>query len=169
MTNSTLIVIEKLPQDRETTVDACARLMSQSEPWLTLKRTYADSLRILRDPQHEVYVAKTKDQIAGFCILTLTGSLVGYIRSLFVHPEMRGMGIGNSLMDFAENTILRLHPNIFLCVSSFNQEAQRFYLSRGYEVVGELRDYVVQGHDEILMRKSIGPMNQFRGKDLTES
>lgn len=28
----------------------------------------------------------------------------------------------------------------------------------GYETVGELRDYVVRGESELLMRKSLGPL-----------
>jgi ribosomal protein S18 acetylase RimI-like enzyme len=42
---------------------------------------------------------------------------------------------------------------VFLLVSSFNKDAQRFYRSRGYEVVGEIRDALVRGESEIIMRK----------------
>jgi hypothetical protein len=31
-------------------------------------------------------------------------------------------------------------------------------LGRGYEVVGELRDYIVRGHSEWLLRKSVAPL-----------
>jgi ribosomal protein S18 acetylase RimI-like enzyme len=48
--------------------------------------------------------------------------------------------------------------NVFMCVSSFNIEAKRLYIRLGYEVVGELRDYIVAGHSEILLRKTIGPL-----------
>jgi ribosomal protein S18 acetylase RimI-like enzyme len=61
-------------------------------------------------------------------------------------------------MAFAEERIFQEVPNVFLCVSSFNQEAQRFYARLGYEQVGELKDYVVRGHSEFLMRKTIGPL-----------
>jgi hypothetical protein len=32
---------------------------------------------------------------------------------------------------------------------------------RGYEVIGELKDYIVPGHSEILLRKTIAPLTEF--------
>jgi ribosomal protein S18 acetylase RimI-like enzyme len=61
-------------------------------------------------------------------------------------------------MAYAEARIFRDTPNVFICVSSFNPRAQAFYRRLGYEVIGELRDYVVRGHSEWLLRKSIGPL-----------
>ena len=61
-------------------------------------------------------------------------------------------------MDFVEEQIFSVRPNVFLCVSSFNEEARRFYLRRGYTVVGTLKDYTVKGYDEIFMRKTTGPL-----------
>src|SRR5215510_1538970 len=36
----------------------CARIMSSSEPWLTLGRSYESSYELLDNPTREVYVAK---------------------------------------------------------------------------------------------------------------
>ena len=71
-------------------------------------------------------------------------------------------GIGGALVRFVEERILRDTPNVFLCVSSFNEGAKRFYERLGYEVVGELRDMLIPGHSEILMRRSTGPISEFR-------
>jgi len=60
-------------------------------------------------------------------------------------------------MGFAEERILRQSPNVFLCVSSFNHRAKTFYKLLGYQRVGELPDFLVQGQVEILMRKTRGP------------
>jgi ribosomal protein S18 acetylase RimI-like enzyme len=65
-------------------------------------------------------------------------------------------------MAFAERRILAETPNVFICVSSFNDGARRLYERLGYEVVGELKDYIVAGHSEILLRKTIGPLTGFR-------
>jgi ribosomal protein S18 acetylase RimI-like enzyme len=62
------------------------------------------------------------------------------------------------MMEFIEDRIFKISKNVFLCVSSFNKEARKFYLKHGYQNVGLLKDYIVKGHDEILMRKTTGPM-----------
>jgi ribosomal-protein-alanine N-acetyltransferase len=69
--------------------------------------------------------------------------------------------LGSHLIAFAEERILRESPNIFMCVSSFNEGARQLYQRLGYQVVGELTDYIVQGHSEILLRKTAGPLATF--------
>jgi ribosomal protein S18 acetylase RimI-like enzyme len=143
-------------------VHACAEMMSSSEPWLTLGRTYEQAVRILTSPTREVYVAVADGRPVGFVVLIMRGAFVGFVQTLAVAPALRGRGIGAALMRFAEERILRDTPNVFLCVSSFNDGAQRFYRRLGYEVVGELGDMLIRGHSEILMRKSAGPISEFR-------
>ena len=74
--------------------------------------------------------------------------------SLDLHPRLRGQGLGSRLVKFAEDRILRISPNVFMFVSSFNDGARRLYHRLGYQVVGELTDYIVEGHSEILLRKT---------------
>jgi ribosomal protein S18 acetylase RimI-like enzyme len=64
-------------------------------------------------------------------------------------------------MDFAEKRMLREASNVFIMVSSFNDGAKRLYERRGFEIVGELKDFIVAGHYEVLMRKNIGPTADF--------
>ncbi len=136
--------------------------MASTEPWLTLGRSYEQSLRVIKDSSREVYVAKEGDKLAGFLILCMTGPFVGYIQTVCVAPARRGQGRGTELIRFAEKRIFGQFPNVFMCVSSFNTAARRLYVRLGYEVVGELRDYIVTGHSEILLRKTIGPLTGFR-------
>jgi ribosomal protein S18 acetylase RimI-like enzyme len=140
---------------------ACARLMSSSEPWITLGRSYESSLAIVRDPTREVYLARDESGLAGFLILCMTGAFVGYIQTICIDPRCRRRGLGSTLLHFAEQRIRRVSPNIFMCVSSFNEGARRLYQRLGYEVVGELTDYIVSGHSEILLRKTFGPIGSF--------
>jgi ribosomal protein S18 acetylase RimI-like enzyme len=142
--------------------EECARLMAGSEPWITLRRDYDLSLKFLTDPAREVYVAVVDGRIVGFMILIMRGAFVGFIQTIAVEPEWRSRGIGSKLMEFAEDRIFAVTPNVFMCVSSFNKDAQRLYDRLGYEVVGELRDLIVPGHSEILLRKTIGPTSDFR-------
>jgi ribosomal-protein-alanine N-acetyltransferase len=142
----------------------CAQLMASSEPWITLRRNYENSLRMLNDPSREVYVAKVNDEFVGFIVLIMSGAFVGFIQTLGIKPEWRNKGIGSKILKFAEEMIFKKAPNVFLCVSSFNENAQRLYHRLGYEVIGELKDYIVPGHSEILLRKSIAPITEFKKK-----
>jgi ribosomal protein S18 acetylase RimI-like enzyme len=142
---------------------ACAEIMATSEPWITLGRGVKQSLAILRDRElQEIYVAVCEEKVVGFVILIMKGAFVGYIRTVAVHADWRSIGLGRRLIWFAEERIFREWPNVFLCVSSFNPRARALYERLGYEPVGELRDYIVRGHSEWLMRKTLGPSAEFR-------
>jgi len=151
--------INKLQTSEE--AEICARMMSGSEPYVTLRRDYEASLKMISDPMREVYVAKSGSELVGFIIVVMKGALIGYIQSICTAAEWRGKGVGSELMDFAEKRILSEAPNVFLMVSSFNNGARRLYERRGYKVVGDLKDFIVSGYSEIIMRKTIGPTADF--------
>ena len=121
-------------------------------------RTFDESLRVVTDTTCETYVARQDGAVRGFIILNMHGAFVGYIRSICVAADARGSGLGSRLIAFAEERIFRDVKNVFLCVSSFNPRARALYQRLGYEVVGELKDHVIAGASEILMRKTIGPL-----------
>lgn len=148
---------------------ACATLMASSEPWITLGRTLEQATGIIRSPTREVYVGSINGELAGFVVLLMSGILVGFVQSLVVKPELRNQGIGTALMNFAEERILKELPNVFLCVSSFNEGAQRFYERLGSEVVGELKELILRGHSEILMRKTTGPFAEFKKEKIQDA
>lgn len=158
--------IRRLQRADETAT--CARLMAGSEPWITLKRDAAAALEIINDPTREVYIATRGNEMTGFIVINLRGAFIGYIQSICVVPEWRNRGLGSQLMAFAERRIFQETPNVFVCVSSFNSNALRLYERLGYAVVGELKDYIVSGHSEILLRKTIGPLAEFK-KRITET
>jgi ribosomal-protein-alanine N-acetyltransferase len=161
-TRSAELVIS--PLQTEGDARACARFMAASEPWITLGRSYEASLGIIQDPSREVYVARDETGLAGFLILCMTGAFVGYIQTICIDPARRGQGLGSRLVEFAEQRILQVSPNVFMCVSSFNLDARRLYERLGYKVIGELTDYIVPGHSEFLLRKTLGPLTGFGSK-----
>lgn len=140
----------------------CAGLMSSSEPWTILGRTREQALAIMDLPDREVYLARAGEEPAGFLIIVMSGALVGYIQSIGVAPALRGGGIGKALMDFAEKRIFSRFPNVFIHVSSFNPRAKALYERLGYEFVADFKDYIIPGHSELLLRKSLGPIRDFR-------
>lgn len=141
--------------------EACARMMCSSDPWVTLGRTFERCLTAVSDPARELYVARSGDDVTGFILLTMKGQFPGYITSVCVAASARGSGLGTQLVAFAEQRIHRESPNVFLCVSSFNPDARRLYERLGFEFVGTLKDFLVEGHDELLFRKTIGPWSTF--------
>ena len=133
----------------------CARVMSTNEPWITLRRDLEDCLAALCRPGTELFVARDRSRPAGFVLVAPYG-LAGspYIAAIAVAAEARGRGIGSSLLRFAESHF-PANGHFFLLVSSFNQGAQQLYRQHGYEMVGELKDYVVPGHSELILHKRL--------------
>jgi len=140
----------------------CALFMAATEPWITLGRDYKACLSSVKAPLREVYAAKEQGKAAGFIVLQMTGTFRGYIQTVCVGPEARGRGIGTLLVRFAEKRIFTESPNVFMCVSSFNKGAQRLYKRLGYKKTGLLKDFIIRGYDEVLLRKTRGPFVGFK-------
>jgi ribosomal protein S18 acetylase RimI-like enzyme len=136
----------------------CAKMMCSTEPWITIGRNFDESLALLHDATREVFVAVEDGQVRGFMILNMQGAFVGYIQTVCVDDRFRGSGWGTRLVQFAEQRIFAETPNVFLCVSSFNPRARALYERLGYDLIGELKDYLIRGESEFLMRKTIGPL-----------
>ncbi len=146
------------PKDRR----AAALLMAASDPWLRLGIKYDSCLKNIKTPFRELHGAKDADGLKGLVLITMYGTLKGYIQALCVAPAARGRGLGESLLRYAEERIAKDSPNVFLCVSSFNKGAIRFYHRLGYRKTGLFKDFLVKGSDEILMRKTKGPLFSYK-------
>ena len=133
----------------------CARVMAGSEPWITLGRDLEGCRAAVTRPGTKLFVARDGFQPAGFILVAPLGMAGSpYIASIAVSPEARGEGIGSNLLRFAEERFAA-SGHIFLLVSSFNHDAERLYRQHGYEFVGELKDYVVTGHSELILHKRL--------------
>ncbi len=150
------VIIRSLETESE--IKACAALMAGTNPWITLQITAGQIEETLRDPLYESYVALSGEEIAGVAVIQMKGACTGYLKSIAVSDKWRKKHVGSRLMDFIEQRIFAGHPNVFLCVSSFNEAAKQFYVRRGYREIGVIRDYLVEGYDEIFMRKTTGPV-----------
>jgi ribosomal protein S18 acetylase RimI-like enzyme len=140
-----------------------ATLMAENEPWMTLKRDYDSCLAVLSNATKERYIVRANDERAGFLILDMTGPFPGYIQTIGIAPAARNCGIGTRTLAWAEARIFRDSPNAFICVSSFNPAAERLYERLGFEKVGVLKSFIVDDHDEWLLRKTRGSWDAFRG------
>jgi len=153
------------PISSEAEAKAAARMMADTEPWISLGFGYEACFARTSDPEKEKLGAFFDGQLAGFLILDMRGPFAGYIQTVCVADSARNLGIGSQLVDYAEARVGRVSPNVFLCVSSFNPGAKRLYERLGYQFVGPLTDYLITGHDELLYRKSLGPWSTFTPKN----
>lgn len=169
MESSDIISITRITDSEDQ--NWCADLMANSEPWISLKRTYEDGQTLMRvtDGGMEAYMARKGKERLGFVVIKMSGAFVGYIQIVAVAASYRGMGIGNQMMDFVETRIFQDSPNAFICVSDFNVKARKLYEARGYQLLGKLENYLEKGFSELLLRKTIGTINDFRAKKLTNA
>ncbi len=149
---------------REPDASSCAAIMHASPLWVRYGITTLEAARrALGDMLAGTrlgFVAEDAGGVIGFVVYTVEGTFVhsGYVRAVAVAPDAQRRGVGGRLMDAAEAAILGRGPNVFLLVSAWNTDAQRFYERRGYRRVGEIPDYVRRGITECLYRKTLGPI-----------
>ena len=140
-------------------IRACNEITAVSDPWKTLNERidFAPYIGL-----KQAYVCTNGEGPAGFVIFTPEPVFArgGYLRAIGVAPAMRGRGLGSELMTFAEQTTSRLSPNFYLCVSSFNREAQAFYKKLGYAKTGELPGLIVPDESEYIYWKRLRPLPQ---------
>lgn len=139
-----------------------AALMAAGDPWRRLGLGPAACAGALRGPGLSTYFLYSGGRPAGHVAVSMLGPLRGYIKVFFVREEFRGLGAGAELMRRAEELVFASSPNVFLCVSSFNRGARRFYARMGYRRAGLLKGFLVRGADEILLRKTLGPALTYR-------
>jgi [ribosomal protein S18]-alanine N-acetyltransferase len=140
----------------------CAQTMASTDPWITLGRDVDACRNVLSNPAKERYIVRADGTRAGLLILDMNAAFAGYIQSICLAAHARNRGIGSRVIAWAEDRIFRDSPNVFICVSSFNPGAQRLYTRLGYETVGVLKRFVVDEHDELLLRKTRGSWHAFR-------
>jgi ribosomal protein S18 acetylase RimI-like enzyme len=135
----------------------CARMMSETDPWITLGMDYDQCLRAFEGDCKEIHVLTCGKDVAGFVILQVCGTFSGYIQTICIREEFRGKGLGTKLLKYCEERILKFSPNVFICVSSFNKGAIKLYNEFGFRLVGELDNFIKEGYTELLLRKTAGP------------
>jgi len=133
-----------------------AQLLSAAEPWMTLGVTLEQCIKTCTDPDYLLFVARAGEEPCGAVVFDPRGmASAPYIKSIVVAPEFRSLKVGARLLQHAENYARDISAHMFLCVSSFNTRAYSFYTARGYQAVGELKDYIIPGASEIIMYKHL--------------
>jgi ribosomal protein S18 acetylase RimI-like enzyme len=141
----------------------CAGIMVKTDPWLTLGMDHAHCLQSFPGAFREVFVLKDAAGIIGFVVMQTQGTFKGYIQTLAIKETHRGLGFGTKLLQFCEQRILQYSPNVFICVSETNKGALALYIKLGFELIGELKDFVKTGFTELMLRKTVGQMLDYKG------
>ncbi len=78
-----------------------------------------------------------------------------YLRLIGVRQERARAGVGAAVLRGAEEAALKVGHELFLLVSDFNLDAQRFYERQGYSQIGAIPGYVLPDVTELLYWKQL--------------
>lgn len=142
--------------------DAIIGLLTTSDPWMTLGYRASDWAGLFDDVERgltrEALVVEDAGRVVAAAVLRRQFLAGDYLEIFVVAADVRGGGIGRWLLSSCEARVFARAKNLFLSVSDFNEGARAFYRACGYEEAGRLASLLVAGRDEILMRKTTGPV-----------
>lgn len=134
-------------------VDEVSRKVASMDPWLTLgyKQEALAYYLLHADPALKRFCITSEQGIAGVLSVRYPWLFGPFIELLALFDGYRGRGLGRRLIEWTCSQFES--SNIWATVSSFNQEAQKFYTRVGFEKTALLDDLIMPGWDEILLRK----------------
>src|SRR5262249_44363168 len=135
--------------------EAAAACIASGEVFQRYGLSAESAAELLAHTRGEIVVARRRAETVGVAIYWTDGTMPmsAYLRLLAVRDGARGEGFGAALLRYVEHQVARRRPSLFLCCTSTNEGARRFYERHGYEAVGVLTNLVVDGIDEVLYRK----------------
>jgi ribosomal-protein-alanine N-acetyltransferase len=111
-----------------------------------------EMIGVLTLPSIDRWKAVADETLVGFVACDVRRSQrTAWIATVAVHPEYRGNGIGDRLMQIAEERCGM--PRMRLSVRISNLGAQALYQRRGYTQVDVWPRYYVGGEDALVMEK----------------
>jgi len=107
--------------------------------------------------QGQLYVAECDAGCCGFAWMLPLGGFgrSPYLKQIGVHPQFTGKQIGAALLEHVEQQARNYGKHLFLLVSDFNLDAQRFYKRQGYQQVGTIPAYVLPDVAELIFCKAL--------------
>ncbi len=144
---------------READRDAVIRILTSSDPWKRLGFTASDWLRIFAPlpAGRDTFILEADGAVLGIAIVRRKFLFGDYLELLGIAPSATGRGFGSSLLAHIESLTFARAPNLFACVSDFNDAARAFYRKQGYKEIGPMPNFLIPGYAEILLRKTAGP------------
>lgn len=138
-------------------------LVSLEHACFTNDRLSQRSFRHYVKAEHsELFVAENPDtespvKLIGYGLIWChKGTRLARLYSLAVHPEARGLGLANSLLNALEiKAAERGRLSMRLEVAEHNDAAIQLYKKRGYRIFGEYNHYYEDDSDALRMQKTI--------------
>lgn len=90
-----------------------------------------------------------------WCLPRGAFGLSAYLRLIGVRQDQAKLGIGSALLTETERMAVERSRDLFLLVSDFNVDAQRFYRRHGYEQIGQISGYILPDVAELIYRKKL--------------
>jgi ribosomal protein S18 acetylase RimI-like enzyme len=113
-----------------------------------------EMIGVLSLPSIERWKAVQANKLVGFVAADIRRrQALAWIATIAVHPDHRGLGIGDALMQTVEDRVDM--PAMRLSVRANNLKAMRLYQRRGYEQIDVWPNYYVGGEDAIVMEKKL--------------
>lgn len=104
-----------------------------------------------RDRTFSIFLKDDQGKVFGG-IQAFIGSESIYIDVLWVEASLQKKGYGTQLLEAAEREAIN-NGCIFSLVDTWDFQAEGFYLKKGYEKIGEIKNYWF-GHAKLFLRKT---------------
>ncbi len=132
--------------------------MAQMDPWKKM-RFSSDQLESYLGQggagAHK-YKIEIDQSLAGVAVIRYPWLIGPYLELLAIVPGFQDRGLGQAVLSWFETQARSSgQSNLWVLTSSFNCSALRFYEKFGFEFVAELESLVMDGFNEIMLRKRI--------------
>ena len=146
------------PLETREEAEACARMMAGTEPWITLRRDDDACLRVVLDETRERYVALRRRPARRPPDPEPEGRLRRLHPDRLRRPGVPGHGRRHRARRLRRGAHLPRPPERLHLRLGLQPRRAAALRAAGVPLVGELHDYVVAGHSELLLRKTRGPL-----------
>ncbi len=137
-------------------VGPLAEAIATMEPWSVMNIPAGRLAAFLASPDGALcrYAVSLDGADAGVVSIRFPWLKGPYLELLALLAQAQDRSIGRTIMAWFEDTARRHEArNLWVCASSSNARALRFYERHGFQVVARLPGLVAEGYDEILLRK----------------
>jgi len=134
-----------------------AEVFAQMDPWNRLGQSAQTIEGVLAggEPGASSYLICVDQSPAGAVVVHAPWLLGAYLKFVGLLPDYQEGGVGACALRWIEDEARGAFGNLWVCTSAFNARAAEFYQANGFARIAVLEDLIVEGEDEILLRKRI--------------